>query len=443
MNVTSTVVETPHSDAAPNSSTAPTSSRLASALRWLGSLAVLAAGAVFMLQGFENVTAGLRNWTFIALMLAFAGAAFMSQRLFEDAKGARLLFGLAMLLVPVQFSQLGGLIHEAMLPLAEQGGSGPLQQWLPTLASPTSLLMMLLASAAIGLAVLKAGYTVLTRDLARPLTLYMAVFISALLIPARASFAGALVVIGPGAGYLLALRSLDFRSPRLRTFEGRAALSLLAVPLVIAAVRFALHADGFGAFCAIAGLGCVAFAELPRRLAGVNGLTATCALLGMFGAACSWALYAVFTWHALPETISGALVVLPIAAYWLESSRGLGGAGYLVRFCASVLMLLLGLSLLEVGAWSASIELFAISGLFLLWAVWRRMREPSLFAAALLALAVVQMLMLALVDVQVNGWLLLAGGGLLLVVGASALEQHGRKLLLQSKTAWSAVRQWS
>ncbi|MGI9324749.1 MAG: hypothetical protein ACR2PZ_05985 [Pseudomonadales bacterium] len=438
MNTPTTAVE-----AAVESVEVVADSRLASALRWLGGIAVLAAGAVFMLQGFENVTAELRNWTFIALMLACAGSAFLIQRFFADAKGARLLFGLALVLVPVQFSQLGGLLHELFVPMAQSGGVGVLQQWLPALGSPANLLTMLAVSIGVGLLVAKAGFTVLVRDQARPLTLYLAIFLAILLIPARESFLGLLVLLGMAAGYLLALRALDYRQPALQTFEGRSALALLALPLLIACVRFALHADGFGALCGMIGLASVLIAELPRRMLGLNWLTGTLALLGLFGAACSWSLYGLFSWQRLPDYLGESLIVLPIVAYWLESSRGLGGVGYLVRFFGSALMLLLAVSLFEHGAFASGLMMFVIASVFMAWSVWRRMREPTLFACAMLGLAIMQLLFLSLIDVNVNGWLLLAAGGLLLVMGAAAVEQYGRKLILNSKSAWSAVKQWS
>ena len=88
------------------------SERTAGLMRWLGALAVAASAVVYMLQGLANIDLEMRNWVYLGLMALMAVCGVASSKLMQDAKGSRLFFGLAALLVPVQFSQLGGLLHD-------------------------------------------------------------------------------------------------------------------------------------------------------------------------------------------------------------------------------------------------------------------------------------------------------------------------------------------
>jgi|GEM_PF-6039797 len=88
------------------------SERTAGLMRWLGALAVAASAVVYMLQGLANIDLEMRNWVYLGLMAIMAGCGVASSKLMQDAKSTRLFFGLAALLIPVQFSQLGGLLHE-------------------------------------------------------------------------------------------------------------------------------------------------------------------------------------------------------------------------------------------------------------------------------------------------------------------------------------------
>ena len=84
---------------------------LANALRWLGCGGIVLSAVIFLLQGFDDVGDVLRNWAYLILMVALGGIGIALKYTLQDGKSARLLLGLAAAVIPIQFAQLGGMIH--------------------------------------------------------------------------------------------------------------------------------------------------------------------------------------------------------------------------------------------------------------------------------------------------------------------------------------------
>ncbi|MFK7915259.1 MAG: hypothetical protein AB8B93_15205 [Pseudomonadales bacterium] len=425
----------------------PQGNRLAKLLRWAGAALVLVAGGSFMLQGLEQIAAELRSWSIVGLMLLFSISGYLVQRSFGDAKGARLLFGLAVLLVPVQFSQIAGMIHELQAPgVASSGMLSSVAQLLPSVHS-ADLGLLTLATVGIGMMVLAAGFRVLARPSARALTLAMMMFSSLLLVPARDSLAGLMVLAVLALGYLVALHAAGLRpagqsSAHLRTFEGRCAMLLLALPLGIALTRYALHAQTFTALGSLVLLVSVLLAEMPRRLLSNSRVIAALSIVGLGGAALAWLTLVIGWTLGWSSAVAVTLAAGPVLGYWLESSRKLRSGGPLVRFGAGLLLLAVAIGQLEEGTFVAAGWLLALALAVLAWSVLRRYRDPAIAGLVIAALALLQILQLSLTDMVFSGWLVLAGSGLGLVLLASVLERYGSGVVSGARNTWTTVRAW-
>ena len=168
---------------------ADSNARFATFLRWFGAGAVSISGLLYLLQGIENIDGALRNWVYLGLMLVLAGGGLVSRLTLNDAKGARLFFALATAVVPVQFAQLGGMIHE-LVAIDSVG------RWSNfALVTPTSTALVGAATALLLVPVAYAGYSILARGEARRLTLAFAALNALLLIPARDSLLGMAVLV--------------------------------------------------------------------------------------------------------------------------------------------------------------------------------------------------------------------------------------------------------
>ncbi|MEM1436146.1 MAG: hypothetical protein AAGG11_18980 [Pseudomonadota bacterium] len=416
--------------AAPASISPDSRGRVATALRWLGALAVLVSGLQFLLDGLDLATDGWRHWVPPLAMLLFAGGAVGTARGFRDAKGARLLLALGLMLVSAQFAQLGGMLLERLVPGAALTSAGTL---LPSalvgwgeLAAVAAL--SLAATAWISIIALKTFAGAKARPLAGLFVLQNLL----LLIPPREGV-GAVVVLGLMAVTGILARRLElFDEPRFSTWEGRGLLTLLALPFAIGLVRFGFYVDSANGVALLLGTGALLTSYLvnswwPQTRLG-TGLE-TCALLTLGGA---WSLFAAanfsFGRSGLGEWAELTLWCLPLLGYWLE--RGYR-APLLAPFdrVGQVLSGLLAssvvlIALAEADALVPLFSAFTVAAALLVWAIARGAGGLRSTAILLLTLVGVRTGFLLLLREPVDLWL--AGGvlGFALVVGAGLLERR-------------------
>lgn len=417
---------------------------LATWLRWLGGGLVMLGAVTFLLQGFEDLTGVFRNWSVIGLMFSCSVGALLIERFFRDAKSARLLLGVAVALIPAQFAQLGSVLFELANPGREF--AGPLDfvaGWSPALATPKALLWLMLSTVACGWFATRAGMRVLAGDAGREIGLVLLALSSLLLVPAREGFAGAVVIAALLLGYGLLLARIDMAQPRLRTFEGRAALLLPGLPVLIAATRFGLHADSLVALCFPVLLLSLTVIELIRRLSPtgrIAGLLVHFALTAF--ALAAFVQLVVFT-DSWPEALAMTLSIAPIALYWLECSRWIVFGANLVRIGAAFMLFTLAFGLVQLQSVSAAVWLLGVSLACVAWGAVRAAKIPCIAGVSVALLAIIQCFWLALSGVELNSWLLLALGGVGLVVTASAVERYGSQLVSRGRTVWVKVAGWS
>ncbi len=415
--------------------------RLATLLRWFGAGAVGISGLLYLLQGIENIDGAYRNWVYVGLMVVLAGGGLVSRLTMNDAKGARLFFALATAVVPVQFAQLAGMIHELV---AVAGAS----RWFDF--SGVTVATTALAGAATALLLVPvayAGFSVLARGEARRLTLEFSALNALLLIPSRDSLVGlAVVVVLVAMALILERRYFASKAspPVFRTAEGGAVRAVFLLPLAIAAIRFGLHVEVLWGYCALAALfgttllfgGTWIRNRTAVEIASFTG-TSTVAL--------SWWVFAQDIIWAADRTIAYPYIAAfaPIALFlFIGAERSPTCARY-YRGTASTLLTALSLQLLVADHAFANGVPVMLAGVSLAtWGLFRKHRQALLGGAVIATAGACAVIASAVEHMTVNSWILFAGLGVALVLVSSVIERYGQRALRSTLDAWADLRDW-
>lgn len=245
-------------------------------LRWMGTLAMLCAGALFLFEGVEDTAVFRRELLWAAVTVALSVLGILTARGGRDPSSARVLLGLAAATIPVHFAQVGAQIW------AHQEGSEPTDSL--TIALLGGVLLLVLGPP------LSIGVSALVRGRGVALTALLFLLSAPLLVPTRSGdFAGACAVIA--VGVLVALEWSVFRhDPRMKTLEGMSARAMLVAPLVILLLRGAYHPASTGWHAALFVVPSVVLLALPHLVPIPRGaLVQSCAVVGI-GAGCAIAL---------------------------------------------------------------------------------------------------------------------------------------------------------
>lgn len=391
-------------------------------LRWLGAFAVAGSAIVFLLQGLNNIDLDMRNWLYLALMGVMGGCGYATQKLMQDPKGARLFFGLAALLVPVQFAQLAGLLHDIVNATGE--------------AVP-NLLLLMAGTALLSIPLAYTGMAILARKDKRVLTSTFLLMTGALLIPERDSILGFVTLGGLALGSMW-LELKVFRGNSVYTgMEGLGVRLLMAAPLTIAAVRMSMHIDSTAGTAAMVGILGVLLSRLHYGRGWVQLLGAA---LGIAG----WWVYAS---EAMPAIIQGdfgfCMLVIPAAVWLMDIARLSGSAGRHYRFLASMLWMIAAVSLLAVGgSTTMTLAALALGLVALLWGVFACQRMPTFAGLSISVPSMILLIADSLRNVDVNAWVTLGIGGIVLVFSASIVEKYGRPMLANGQKVWQSMSAW-
>ena len=408
--------------------------RLAALLRWLGTATVACSAVLFLLQGLAEVDGILRNWGHLGLMTLLAAAGVGVRAATDDAKSARLLLALATALVPVQFAQLGGMFHSLL-----GGASSSLSEFFAYELVTWGLFgAVAAASLAVYAAVSRLGFAVLVRPDASVLSALYLVPSALLLVPLRDGVPGFLLV-GAMAGLAMFFDAkLRGRNTRYRTREGLAVRAMLTAPFVIAAARYAFHVDTAAGACAIFGLLGLAVIHVGRHYVERERTREDLTAIGAVISTLAWMI-----WTELPFRDGDSLLVIaPLTGFlYLIGAGSSRGRGY--RFIGSLLLAFAAFDLLAAGSLGGSVLALLVGIVAAGWGIFRQEREPTLagVGVTLTALAVLTTDLVGVVDVE--GWIALALGGVLLVVAAAFVERYGRTLVGRAQHGWTEVTGWS
>ena len=440
-----TIME-PHTRASAVAPDGPSEGRLAGLLRWGGAGAVGLSGLLYLLQGIENIDGVFRNWVYLGLVAVLVGGGLVSRLTLKDAKGARLFFALATVVVPVQFAQLAGMIHELVTVEAAAGWAAG--GWLDFSGVTVSGTALVAAATALLLPpVAFAGFSVLAREAASRLTIVFCGLNGLLLFPTRDSLAGMAVVLALGLAALVLERryfAAKNSPPVFRTLEGFGMRALFLLPLAIAATRFGMHMDALWGFCVLTAL--LGVVLLNSGIWTKNRLVVEVAsLFGTLAVAMAWWVFAqdVLLTLLRVSAYPYLLAYAPIALLLFFGAERSPTCARFYRGAAILLLMVLSLELL-IGDHSVINGLFVtlVGASLVVWGLLRKQREALLGGASITLAGLFALVAAALGDMTINVWILLAGLGVVLVLLSSVIERHGQRALRSTLDAWDDVRQW-
>lgn len=408
---------------------------LASLLRWLGAGTLGLSALVYMLQGVEQIDLQLRNWVYLILMALLCGGGVLSRLVMDDAKSARLFFALATALVPVQFSQLGGMVFEffTVNPAAVSSAAG----------SPLVTAAVAITTLALAAPVAFVGFSVLARAEARHLCLLFLAVNGALLLPARTSLVGIAVLVCLAVATLVMERALFAPRPLYRTTEGKAIRAMFALPLIIALARAGFHADTTAGYCALGGIASLVIIGGCRHWIAGGALRELALLGGMVLGVCSWSIYTLDVLQWGRETYPLLAILLPIAVLALAAGSCSDSLGRVYRTVGCAIMAWVTYLLISWEATpEAALNALLIAVGLLAWGIRMRYREPTLAGSGLALASLLSLSVLALRDISTSTWIVLAAAGLISVLAASVVERFGRRLLAAARTSWADVSGW-
>jgi hypothetical protein len=396
-----------------------------------------------MLQGLNHTNTDLRNWVYLALMVALGAGGIFSQRLMQDSKGARLFFALAVLLIPVQFSQLGGMTLNFF------AGAQATPQWFATSAPKAPLLLVIGAlSAVVAIALSFAGFSVLARSAAKPLSLAFIIMNGLLLLPFRDSLATLPVFAALITSFVILESHIFRRDVIFQTLEGVGVRLMVLLPIAIAICRSAFHMGDTIGISAVLGVcafslhylaGCRS-AEIANPYAQEFFWLMSFALFVPAAIAFSHELLGQSQW--LSQHWLSAMYTLPLLACSLYFSARAIRLSLFYQLVASV-VLCIGIawvldnrsSIAEFALWCAAVATLC-HGLV-------RQQKVTFIIGVLSTVGVGGHLMYsAAQNIHINLWLALAAGGLVLLILSSICEKHGRKWLDNSREYWRQFNEW-
>lgn len=418
--------------------------RLAAYLRVLGALAVVGSGVVYMLQGLHSVDVNLRYWIYIALMLVLGAGGIFSFKLVQDRKGARLFFGLAVAMVPVQFSQLGGMVFNFF-----GGGHGNLLEVFQfSSGSLGFLLWMSGISLAVAAAVSFAAFSILCRPYAKNLMLTFALVNLAILLPVRDFPFGLILIGGLTSAILLLEKKLFSKDAVFKTFEGVAVRAVFLLPLAIAFVRYGFHQDTQLGASLLTGLVAIALAnfagywfntgkkrECLLFTAYIAGLFAGGGLSASFLSALSFPLN-------LSESMEIFVCIIPAVCWSIYLSHLSTANNGLYRSIAVVALLFMNILMLLDMTAGGLLTTCLIGAVLVIWGVRGKSRLPVTAGTIMCAISFGGLILLSVTSITVNVWLVLAIVGVVFVALSSILEKYGRGWITSGREHLIAFSNW-
>lgn len=392
---------------------------VAGALRWLGTLVFAGGSVAFLLQGLDGTNEWLRNWSVLVLMIIAGMAGITVQRIFEDAKGARVLLSIGLTLIPVQFAQLAGLTHDflhqvdavTLFTLLVGGGLSLL------IATPMAY----------------AGFRVLARPHAGFMTAALLGAAAMLLLPWRSGELALGVVVVMLLGALWSDRQVRLAGVR-RTLESHTARLVLALPFTVALVRYGFYLEstqGYALFSLMVAIGLGLVSQLYLRPGvvreGVLGLATTIGVLA---------------WLAWSSVYVNETVVLSCAGFALLLISFLSRIDWAYRTLGLLVLVLTTQDLIFGSDVGANIVAVVLGAALATLGYLQRWRETLVIGVLISLCALLALTLHVIAAIEVSSWVGLTLAGVTLVIAGSVVERHGRGLITTCGSAWQAFKAW-
>jgi len=403
-------------------------------VRTFGACAIIASMSLFMLQGWAEGNDITRYLKLLAQTGLLTGAGLVLSFLVKEFKGARVFFGLALVSVVANFTILGSLTY-SLFPMDMQIVDYPASmKWV---VDQSALFIPVFAGAlALLSAVTYFGFSIFSRQIAKPLSLAFICLSAMLLVPVRAP----LIAVGMAGialwGAWLLIQRLRKTENLAMTKETKTSLAVLLLPgLIILARAVSFYNIDDATLLAFSGLLFVALRNAAslmtepswmQRISSVAQFT-----LGAF--------IAFMTTQVLPsswndaDVLIGSLVFMGFAFDALNNSRDQWWKAFI---CNSTTITIVGIGTLNSAFDSSiiySVQALLLSGMTLALTIDASKKMESLrFSRFIAILGIVIATLMVLFDLvelaQLGNWMIIGLSGAVLIIGASLYERFGLQL---------------
>lgn len=392
-------------------------------LRKVGVVSVVLAAVIFMVQGLEDASLHLRQWTWLILMGGMAGGGVICRFLFNDVKSARIFFALAAAIVPVQFSQLGGMLFQLVADVSQMGL--PFNQ-LKTLSS-FWLGVDIFVSLALAVGLAYTCFSILVRSASKITTIIFVLLNFSMLLPFRDSiFAIMVLALTPTAMFWL--ESKVFRlGAEYKTLESYVLRMLLSIPMLIMAVRNSFHMDTLVGFCALGAIISLMFVYVVAKSSEKYWVHESALAVGGGLAFLSWATLCSQLFFENMDIV----FLLPLALLTLELSRlsWVNKKLYINLACMLVVVLGVFTSFVE-PTLGRTVFGFTLGLSVAAGGVVTEKKFPLIAGGVVALIAAVMVVVLSISHVSFNSWFVLAIGGSVLLLCSGAIERYGKFALV-------------
>ncbi len=399
-----------------------THSKIASLIRYVGTGAVVLSALIFMLQGVEDIGLYLRQWTWLGLMAAMAVGGVVCRIFLDDVKSARVFFVLATAIVPVQFSQLGGMLFHLLGYVSNETAVLPVIQSLPVFW----LVIDLCLTFTLTITLAYLGFSILVRKSAAIVTAAFCILNVGMLLPVRDGWLATFVLAITPIAFIFLESKIFQRHLEFKTVQAYVLRGLLVLPLVIMSVRNSFHIDSALGFCALGAVVSVLLVYGVSRWAEHYWVKEITLMMGAVTALITWISFSLEVHTNLPLVVIFAPLVL-MGAEFSRLSQYIKniylGSAYCIALIGSLAMSLDHPGFIEV------VICFAMGVSFVARGIVTQVKAPLYVGVIVSVISIVSLLIVSINGFTLNSWFALALGGSALVLGASLVEKYGRVVM--------------
>ncbi len=399
-------------------------------MRTTGAITIIASAITFMAQGWSEWTMVIRHFAFLGVTASLTAGGIIAGIKVREDKGARTFLTLALAMIPVHFTQMGGMVHS----LFGKAPAGMPDFFIFIAPSGWTVLLVTAVTVPMTAVVAYMGYSVLARPHAGWLTGLYAIGNAFFLIPLRDQWAVMGMAVALSVIIVIFDRKVLHPDPTTHNLEGGLVRFSLFTPVLLLLFRNLYYSpDAFFVAVIFGVIGTVFYRLVPAYIGQKGKLASSMQVVG----ALNYLMAGGFLAHGIVDNGS-VKVTVAACVLALVTVKASEKTAY-VRVIAA-LMLGVGVlyslfeTIFDPSIWVATCHLVASIGILSI-GLYRKEAFPTVFSIVCALVSLANLGYQAVVRLNVDVWVSLAAIGLIILSAAIYLEKSGK---LRLKRPWSS-----
>jgi hypothetical protein len=420
----------------PNSRTSQTA-KVTTFLRWSGAMMIILSAASFLVQGHADLLPAYRYWVAMGFILLLAGCGLVCAYAFNETKGTRIFFGLAMVFLPVQISQVSAMFY-AYLNGIVQPLHPAIAWWQFADVTPALMIVNLLLTVVLAIPLVYAGFSILARKHRRQLGSAFFISCLALLLPVRDAYLMPVLL----AALLLFLRRLNRRAESdsvMILSEGVAARAIIWIPVLIMIGRSFMYPVSFLLPVVLLAYAALWLIHDVKQVTNSPLILFVGELAGILSILAVWFCFAV----QVADIVQIGILLLPVALILFLISEKVDYFNTLYRTLAALLATIICLTF-ESGTWLyMPLIIIAVGVLLIVAGIHYREKIPMLAGVVCFVAGILSYVHFAIYVYQASPWLSSIGLGLSVLLLASYIENKEKRIVQKTKYYFNEFKAWN